>query len=104
SDTRYLSLIHCEIEHTDTQTMEEVSTLIEERISTLDTVVGDWQAMRNKLNQITEELETQPVPEVYHSAEEVKQFLNWIADDNFIFLGFREYRIEGVENLDDKEK
>lgn len=104
SDTRYLSLIHCEIERTDTQTMEKLSTLIEERISTLDTVVGDWQAMRNKLNQITEELETQPVPEVYHSAEEVKQFLNWIADDNFIFLGFREYRIEGVENLDDKEK
>lgn len=104
SDTRYLSLIHCEIERTDTQTMEKLSTLIEERISTLDTVVGDWQAMRNKLNQITEELETQPVPEVYHSAEEVKQFLNWIADDNFIFLGFREYRIEGVENLDDKDK
>ncbi|WP_227675329.1 NAD-glutamate dehydrogenase domain-containing protein [Psychrobacter sp. H7-1] len=95
SDTRYLSLIHCEIERTDSKTMQLLSERILNKIATLDTVVGDWQAMRNKLSEIKQELDNTPVPEVYSSADEIKAFLQWIADDNFIFLGFREYRLEG---------
>lgn len=104
SDTHYLSLIHCEIEHTDIETMDALQRVIKERITTLDTVVGDWQAMCSKLKQITEEMDTVKVPEVYHTTEEIKAFLQWIAEDNFIFLGFREYRIEGIDNLDNTEK
>ena len=103
SGSQYLSLIHCEIERTDSETMASLERVIKDRITTLDTVVGDWQAMRNKLIQITEEMDTVQVPEVYHSTEEIKAFLQWIAQDNFIFLGFREYRIEGTGSLPNTE-
>lgn len=74
SDTHYLSLIHCEIERTDSETMDALQRVIKERITTLDTVVGDWQAMCSKLKQITEEMDTVQVPEVYLSyAEETVQ-------------------------------
>ncbi|PNK59566.1 NAD-glutamate dehydrogenase [Psychrobacter sp. FDAARGOS_221] len=96
SDSRYFSLVHCEIERTDTETLEALSAVIKAKIATLDTVVGDWQAMQDRLNQIQQDLEHVKVPEVYHSKQEIRDFLQWIAADNFIFLGFREYRIEGA--------
>lgn len=98
SDTCYMSLIHCEIDRSDAETIESLRVALMEKISILDTVVGDWKAMQNKLRQIKDELKNQPVPEVYHTADEIQSFLQWILDDHFIFLGFREYRLENEVN------
>src|SRR5215469_8399158 len=54
--------------------------------------VDDWQRMRQVLRELIGELSEQPRPPV-PPAElvEVQDFLRWLDDDNFTFLGYREY-------------
>ncbi|WP_131668967.1 NAD-glutamate dehydrogenase [Psychrobacter pygoscelis] len=100
SDTRHLSLVHCEIDQIDGEVLEALRQALLEKIETLDNVVADWRAMQDKLKQIKNEIVHQPLPNEYYSEEEIQAFLEWILDDHFIFLGFREYRLKtsGSEN------
>ncbi|WP_201584433.1 NAD-glutamate dehydrogenase [Psychrobacter jeotgali] len=101
SNTRHMSLIHCEIAYQDDDKLAALQQLLLNKVDTLDTVVGDWQDMQTRLNEIKTELSTQTLPEIFYSKSEVKAFLDWVSDDNFIFLGFREYRLEdNGEDLD----
>src|SRR4029079_17844137 len=57
--------------------------------------VEDWDRMRQQVTEIVGELETDP-PTVL-SGDEVERgraFLQWLADDHFTFLGYREYHLE----------
>src|SRR3954453_2836428 len=54
----------------------------------------DWDKMHAEILGIVEELRTDPPP---LDAEEIRQgreLLQWLADDHFTFLGYREYRLE----------
>ncbi|MDO5769680.1 MAG: NAD-glutamate dehydrogenase [Psychrobacter sp.] len=95
SDTSHLSLINCEIDRIDGEAIEHLKQAILDKITTLDIVVGDGEQMQDKLRAIKAELDAQTLPEVYHSADEIKAFIDWILDDHFIFLGFREYQLQG---------
>ncbi|MGH7097552.1 MAG: NAD-glutamate dehydrogenase [Stellaceae bacterium] len=53
--------------------------------------VGDWQKMRNTLRGLLEDLSAAPPPVPADEAAEVRDFLRWLDDDNFTFLGYREY-------------
>lgn len=90
-----LSLLQFEIDRQDDGELGKIETLLLEKFSTLDLVVNDWEAMRTRLDGIIEELGTQA-----SSNDEVRAFLRWIGDDNFIFLGFREYRVERGQEID----
>ena len=59
--------------------------------------VTDWQAMRQTLRALLAELPGPPAPPVA-AAEltEVQDFLRWLDDDNFTFLGYREYDFDGA--------
>ncbi len=60
--------------------------------------VGDWQAMRATLRVLIEELPGPPPPPVPpHELAEVREFLRWLDDDNFTFLGYREYLFDGAQ-------
>ncbi|MGH1563370.1 NAD-glutamate dehydrogenase [Mumia sp. DW29H23] len=56
----------------------------------------DWAPMRSRALEIVAELRSDP-PEGISSDEaaEAAQLLAWLADDNFTFLGYREYDLEG---------
>ena len=58
--------------------------------------VQDWRAMRERLGDVLSELETAPPPLAREEIEETKEFLRWIGDDHFTFLGYREYDFSGV--------
>src|SRR5204863_4946512 len=53
--------------------------------------VTDWQPMRRVLREVVEELTAQPPPVLTAELAEVQDFLRWLDDDNFTFLGYREY-------------
>ncbi len=68
-----------------TQTM--ASVLADVRVA-----VGDWQPMRQTLRALLDELPGPPLPPVSQAElAETQDFLRWLDDDNFTFLGFREY-------------
>ena len=94
SATTNMSLIHCEISYQDNDNLVALQQVLMDKIDTLDVVVEDWAQMQQRLSDIKAEMTQQMLPQVYYSKEEIQAFLAWIADDNFIFLGFREYRLE----------
>jgi glutamate dehydrogenase len=58
--------------------------------------VADWAAMRQRLGAVRNSLRGPPAPPVpRHELAEVEDFLGWLDDDNFTFLGFREYLFNG---------
>jgi glutamate dehydrogenase len=59
--------------------------------------VEDWQPMRQTLRQVVAELSGRPPPPVAPAElDEVQGFLRWLDDDNFTFLGYREYAFDGA--------
>ncbi|GAB4175092.1 MAG: NAD-glutamate dehydrogenase [Thalassobaculales bacterium] len=58
--------------------------------------VEDWQAMRGHMRECIAALREAP-PKGVPAAEaaEAAAFLDWVEQDNFTFLGYREYRVEG---------
>ena len=63
--------------------------------------VDDWGAMRRTCLGIVADLRTSPPTTV--AAEAVAstvEFLSWLADDHFTFLGYREYALDVVDGED----
>ena len=57
--------------------------------------VRDWEAMRDRAIDIAGELTAQQTPGVAAEAlAEASEFLHWMADDSFVFLGYREYSLQ----------
>ena len=59
--------------------------------------VEDWQPMRGVLRELLDELSRPPLPPVPPTElAEVEDFLRWLDDDNFTFLGYREYLFDAA--------
>lgn len=56
--------------------------------------VEDWGVMRNKVQEVIEELAHQTVPASAEILEESKDFLTWINNDHFTFLGTCDYQVD----------
>ncbi|HLY51112.1 MAG TPA: NAD-glutamate dehydrogenase [Solirubrobacteraceae bacterium] len=63
--------------------------------------VEDWQPMRHRALELARRLKRDPATAHADEVEEVKAFLEWVADDHFTFLGYREYELieDGEEAL-----
>jgi len=57
--------------------------------------VADWQKMRAKLAAVIADATKRKLPLPKEEVAEVSDFLNWINDDHFTFLGYREYTFAG---------
>jgi len=58
-------------------------------------VVGDWGKMRQRLEAAIAEFDSVPPPVAADLRTEALAFLNWLAKDNFTFLGMREFELTG---------
>ena len=56
--------------------------------------VEDWPKMRAHTLEIVEELAEDPPPLDAEQIERGRALLQWLADDHFAYLGYREYRLE----------
>ncbi|HET6654114.1 MAG TPA: NAD-glutamate dehydrogenase [Nocardioides sp.] len=90
------SWMHIEI---DRESSPEQITELEQSLAKvlLDVreAVEDWERMRAQAREIVAELDREPPPLPDDEIEEGKALLEWLADDHFTFLGYREYRLEG---------
>ncbi len=53
----------------------------------------DWAPMRQKCLEIADSLENEPNPTSDENTAEVRALLEWLADDHFTFIGYREYQL-----------
>ena len=75
---------------------DEIEQLRKDIVAAVEDVcasVRDWPLMKAKMLAIADELPTLNLPFDKQTLEEAQDFLKWIADDHFTFLGFREYRV-----------
>ena len=91
------SFMHIEI---DEQTSHQVLTDICEGLASVlhdvRAAVDDWRAMRARIGDLLKHLEGVNLPLPAAEVSEAKDFLRWIEDNHFTFLGYREYDFAGV--------
>lgn len=89
------SLMHVQI---DRQTYPESLARIERRVkralADVRRGVADWKDMVSKAHQISDELAETHADMSASAIQEARDFFDWLANDHFTFLGYREYVIE----------
>jgi glutamate dehydrogenase len=95
------SFIHVEIDRQrDPEVLESLETDLRRVLSDVKAAVEDWPDMRTKVGEVVASLEADPPPVDPAELAESKVFLNWLANDHFTFLGFREYELAVVDGED----
>ncbi len=64
--------------------------------------VDDWPVMREKARWLAADLASEPAAILPREREAARELLQWMADDHFTFLGYREYQLghaDGTEVL-----
>ncbi len=87
--------IHMEINReSDQEELQAIERRIEDTLVDVRAGVEDWEVMRDKALELAGELADNP-PVTVPPAEsaEASAFLYWLADNNFTFLGYREYEL-----------
>lgn len=89
------AVIHFEVDRqTDLKALAHLEERLYAVLGDVAAAVRDWQPMRDKVESLLDELITRP-PKVVEPSEiaETVDFLRWIKDDNFTFLGCRDYKL-----------
>ena len=84
-----------------------LSQRLQRILSQVRAAVADWKPMLARLDQAISEFRYAPVPLDKDHVNEAIAFLEWLRDDNFTFLGMREFKYSGGEksgNLERDEK
>jgi glutamate dehydrogenase len=86
------SILHAEVgrEH-DRDLLDQLRRSIERVLDQVRAATEDWQAMRARAIALTKEFDEHPPPVDAATTNETKEFLNWLANDSFTFLGYRDY-------------
>ncbi|WP_417692020.1 NAD-glutamate dehydrogenase [Roseibium sp.] len=90
------SLIHIHVSRLDS---EEARAALHERLDAVlkdvRSAVRDWDPMQKRLRRAINTYKTTQAIGAGDELWEAIHFLEWMAKDNFIFLGMREYKFEG---------
>ena len=80
---------------------ESVIKAIKQELETVLTdvsvAVEDWLAIKGKLVEITKELPSRSGLKNNRELNETVEFLNWLAKDNFTFMGYRQYDLSPIK-------
>lgn len=100
SDEKHLSVMFTEIDRLPEEALQPVKEHLSSKIKVLDSIVGDWQLMQSKMQEVIGEIEQAQLPQTSLARESVLAFLRWVLAGNFTFLGYRNYTIvEGEGGL-----
>jgi glutamate dehydrogenase len=89
------SLMQIRVDARSADPSEEILAGLRKVLEDVRVIVADFEPMRERCGWIIEELERNPPPLPAAEIEEGLQFLRWLANKNFTFLGYRKYSFEG---------
>jgi glutamate dehydrogenase len=88
------SVMHFEVDRVaDEAAQAALRARVETALEDVRVAVDDWSAIRGKALAIAAELPQRKLPLGERTVGEAADFLRWLADDNFTFLGYREYEV-----------
>ncbi len=79
----------------DVGRLKTIKTALLRVIDDVRLTVRDWQAMKDRLNQSLDQLETRKDLLDQRDFSESTAFIHWLLTDHFTFLGYREYKVVG---------
>jgi glutamate dehydrogenase len=92
------SVIYVHIERIEEEARRaEIVEAIERVLADVRVCVHDWRAMMARVADVIAGLKANPPPLPAAEIEEAIAFLEWLADNNFTFLGVRDYRFTDAE-------
>jgi len=87
------SLIHVQIEkQVDSKLLNKIKRNIQLALSQVKMAVDDWRPMQQRVRDIIANIDDY-LPAGSEDRDEALAFMQWLLDDNFTFLGYREYVI-----------
>ena len=101
-DARLESFMHLEIDReTAPDVLRATAAELERVLGDVRAACEDWSAMRGRAHEICAELEANPPPLDPEVVRESRELLEWMADDHFTFLGYREYELLQGDEADE---
>jgi glutamate dehydrogenase len=88
------SLVHCEIEQvSDAKTLDFLDAELRRRLQDVVRATDDFQAMLAVVDDVAADLARSADTDAERREEltEVQDFLRWLRDEGFVFLGYRAY-------------
>ena len=87
------SWVHLEVSRAaDHEAVEHLVTRLRAVLGDVVDAVEDWGPMRNRALEIAAGLIDHPQAMPEEERHRVRRLLEWLADDHFVFLGYRQYR------------
>ncbi|MEP4243838.1 MAG: NAD-glutamate dehydrogenase [Nitratireductor sp.] len=90
-----VSVIHVHVPPIPQQQAEQLETRLKEVLKQVRAAVVDWKPMLARLEHTISDYRYMPIPLDKGAVGEAIAFLEWLRDDNFTFLGMREYSYTG---------
>jgi glutamate dehydrogenase len=81
-------------EQTGRDALAEIERNLERVLADVRATVEDWPAMRERAQDAVREITDLSGPLTEDMAEETASFLQWLHDDHFTFVGYREFAIK----------
>lgn len=81
----------------DPLVMENLQKNIDRVLSDVRAAVYDWQSMITRVKESLVELDQSPLSLDPAELSESKDFLNWLVNNHFTFMGSRDYRLIGQD-------
>ncbi|MBA4118394.1 MAG: NAD-glutamate dehydrogenase [Candidatus Puniceispirillum sp.] len=92
------SLIYCEVlENVTPESVERVLSELPQMLLEIRQATQDWGAMQKCIGTALEDMDASAYPGEQTRIMEVKEFLNWIQDEHFTFLGYCRYELYGED-------
>ncbi|MDX1712006.1 MAG: NAD-glutamate dehydrogenase, partial [Rhodovibrionaceae bacterium] len=89
------SFMHIQINEQPSDVLGQIRDKLTDVLSDVRASVEDWPTMLKRVKSLIGELKKDPPPLKKDEMKEGLAFLEWLADDHFTFLGYREYHFEG---------
>ncbi|TMH60726.1 MAG: NAD-glutamate dehydrogenase [Betaproteobacteria bacterium] len=100
-DARRESFIHVEVDRmTDSAQLESLAADLTGVLDDVRAAVDDWKPMIERLHAVIAEVERQRPPLSEDELAEGHDFLRWLADNHFTFLGYRCHELAVVNGED----
>jgi len=88
------ALLHVQIDRQAEQVLlDELAEELHRVFADVRAAIEDWQAMRSRARELGAKLDERPPPVAPHEIAEAQSLLDWMDDDHFTFLGYREYEL-----------
>jgi glutamate dehydrogenase len=88
------SVVHAEVaRQSDPDRLSVLQAGVELVLEEVRAAVEDWQPMRERAVELAAELAQSPPGIDPHELAESRAFLRWLSQDQFTFLGYREYKL-----------